>query len=182
MSGIDLGMLRKMQRGMVRNYVVPGLTSWLIGAKHDGGCVRMFHSQREHQEPITPHSHRFDFQCLVLSGRVRNRKWTRVYDPRADLYGASILRCNAMGDYEKVYDHKDRYAFADEIFSAGEWYSMRAEEIHSIYFGSQTEVLFFEGPKKTDMSVILEPYVDGCVVPTFEVRPWMFRRDAPTPT
>jgi len=177
MSNIDLTMLRQMRSGRVGNYVIPGLTSWVIGAKHDGGCVRMFYCEREHQEPITPHSHRFDFQCLVLRGRVTNRKWTFVYGQRGDLFAKSALVFSDMGKYEKRAPVVGRYEFADEVFKEGEWYSMKAHEIHSIFFGAQTEVLFFEGPSTTDTSVILEPYVDNEVIPTFEVRPWMFKKE-----
>jgi hypothetical protein len=56
---------------------------------------------------------------------------------------------------------------------------MTADEIHSIFFGRDTSVLFFEGPNVSDTSIILEPVVDGETIPTFKVEPWAFKRAAP---
>jgi len=55
-------------------------------------------------------------------------------------------------------------------------YSMRHDEIHSIVFGRGSQVLFFEGPEKTDKSTILEPVVKGLVIPTYENRDYMFNK------
>lgn len=60
----------------------------------------------------------------------------------------------------------------------GDFYSMKASEIHSITFSRDALVLFFEGPEKATETLILEPFVDGQTVPTFQVQPWMY---APTP-
>ncbi|MNY06763.1 hypothetical protein D3C86_1395340 [compost metagenome] len=174
---LDIAMLQRMRRSRIGNYVLPGLTSWIIGAPHDGGCVRMFSSEREQQECITPHSHRFEFQCLVLRGRVMNRVWNQVWGDRGDRFATSRLVYDSLGHYEKHFVDVRRFEFADHIFTEGMRYSMTANEIHSIYFGARTEVLFFEGPSVSNQSTILEPYVDDEIVPTFEVRPWMFKKE-----
>lgn len=70
-------LLQSMQHSPLGNYAgLPGLTSHLI-AKSDHGCVRTFSSPRYTEEHITPHSHRYDFTCLVLRGYVENT----TYDP-----------------------------------------------------------------------------------------------------
>lgn len=176
-TSVDRKLLQRMARSRIGNYVLPGLTSWIIGAPHAGGCVRMFTNEREQQDAITPHSHRFDFQCLVLRGRVTNRIWTRVYGDRGDAFATSRLVYDSLGKYEKRFEAIRRYEYSDRVYVEGMWYSMTYQEIHSIFFGARTEVLFFEGPSVNNESTILEPYVDDEVVPTFEVRPWMFKKD-----
>jgi hypothetical protein len=138
--------------------------------------LRFLECSRDHQENVTPHSHRFDFQCWVLAGEVRNRVWTKGYS-KGDRYSLSVLSYSGeCGKYEKATAGNDTYFYTDATYPAGSWYSMRAGEIHSIYFARGTEVLFFEGPSLSDSSVILEPCIDGDTIPTFEVKPWMFQR------
>ncbi|MCY1166567.1 hypothetical protein D9M73_65090 [compost metagenome] len=181
MKNFDIVMLRGMCHSPVRNYVIPGLTSYLIGQPSETGTLRFFHNARDHQEAITPHSHRFDFQCLVLKGEVQNRVWTRLpieSMQRGDSYMVSELRYrNGIGKYRKTEQGHSRWAYADSHYGAGDWYSMSADQVHSINFGAGTEVLFFEGPTVSDWSVVLEPYVDGETIPTMKVEPWMFRKD-----
>jgi len=179
----DIGELLKMAHSPVRNYVIPGLTSWMIGAPSPRGTVRMFDNERDHQETITPHSHRFNFQCWVLSGSVRNRIWTESdfdHPSSGDLYEESTLRFSgAFGQYEESDDGSiGRWTYQDREYTAGQCYSMKAHEVHSIYFSRGTKVLFFEGPTISDASIILQPFVHGEVIRTFEVKPWMFKRDA----
>src|SRR5688572_7069582 len=92
-ENFDVAALLKMAHSPIRNYAIPGLTSSLIGAPSPAGTVRLFQNSRDHQEPIVPHSHRFDFMCWVLAGAVRNRVWRRAmsYDKNADFYRSSRL-------------------------------------------------------------------------------------------
>lgn len=175
---INLDMLLAMKHSPVRNYVIPGLTSWLIGAPSPKGCIRLFECEREHQEAITPHSHRFDFQCWVLAGWVTNRIWGEcVFKEReADWYIASQQTKGRMGGYEVSASTRRPYKYRDATYGPGQWYSMKADQIHSIYFGRGTKVLFFEGPEVTDATTILEPYANDEHVRTFKVEPWMFQR------
>ena len=172
----DIDMLMHMAHSPRSNYIVPGLTSWLIGTPHpDKGCVRLFHCSRNHQENIVPHSHRFDFQCVVLKGTVWNIEWG--IDETGDEFYMSTLRTGSdIGTY--THDARSKMVERFRPFPArhgeGETYSMEHNQIHSIEFERDTYVLFFEGPKKTDETTVLEPYVDGARIPTFKVDPWMF--------
>lgn len=175
---MNLDQIKTMAHSPLHNYAIPGLTSWIIGANPDParGCVRLFECSRDHFEPIIPHSHRFDFQCLVLRGGVVNVVWTE--DDRGDEFAVSSIRYDGEpGHYTHAMTTAVR-KFSRELnsYEEGEWYGMKHDEIHSIYFDRDTSVLFFEGPRVSNQTLILEPYVDGKRVPTFKVEPWMFRK------
>jgi hypothetical protein len=174
-ENFNIEYLLQMAHSPIRNYVIPGLTSYLIGSPSPAGTMRLFRCSRDHQENITPHSHRFDFQCWVLRGRVKNRIWSPKYSGDAFMH-TNLVYEGDVGKYRKVEIGVANYGFEDFTFSAGECYSMKAKEVHSIYFAHGTDVLFFEGPMVSDQSMILEPRVDGETVNTFEVKPWMFRK------
>lgn len=172
-------VLNQMLHSEVGNYVIPGLQSALVGGR-GYGCVRLFDNSRRHQEQITPHSHRFDFACLVLEGIVTNRIWRETEnEEEGDLFQASDLiyggECGG-----KYLDQQSRevahWTYTEIDYGRGHWYTMTAEQVHSIDFSRGARVLFFEGPSKSLRTTILEPFVDGKVVPTFEVKPWMFKR------
>ena len=174
---LNIELLMEMAHSPIRNYVVPGLTSWLISAPSVNGAVRMFECTRNHQEAITPHSHRFDFQCLVLEGRVRNRVWYESSSGSGDEYRETTLVYDGgVGKYSKGGKKFSHYTYCEDTYSDGETYAMRAHEIHSIFFDKGTRVLFFEGPTISDMSVILEPVAYGETIETFKVEPWMFQK------
>lgn len=178
-ASLDVELIKSMARSEVHDYVIPGLTSSLIGGEGKG-MVRLFSQERAHEEPITPHSHRFDFNCLVLRGEVRNRKW--VVDGAGDVYQETVLEHHGQfGDQtRRKAVSLNRWAYVETKHVAGDVYGMKAEEIHTIFFGRGAEVLFFEGPSHSSTSVVLEPVSDGRVIPTFRVEPWMFRRAGAT--
>lgn len=160
----------------VRNYIVPGLTSWMIANNGDGkGCVRMFESERHLVGEIAPHSHRYDFVCQVLSGFVRNRLWTP--SESGDLMTSFCLTYHGIGRYSKVEGDRRRYDWTEHEYRAGDWYAMEYDEIHSIYFSRGARVLFFEGPAVGDSSVYLEPYDNEThtTIERMKVEPWMFQ-------
>lgn len=164
--------INDMKRSPLRNYIVPGLTSSLLGGE-DKGVVRMFEMSREQLSDITPHSHRFDFECLVLEGTVINRVWAP--NDKGDVYQRSQLKYKGEpGKYDLERADYDRYAYTAKVYGKGDWYGMHAEQMHSITFSVGAKVLFFEGPPVVASTYILEPFVDGVIVPTFEVKPWMF--------
>jgi hypothetical protein len=171
-------ILESMKHSPVRNYGgIPGLTSWLIGEPSARGLVRLLECSRTHFEPIVPHSHRFDFECRVLRGKVRNIVWER--DPLGDEYQATTLRyAGSPGKYEKSFAGRERWKFRTDTYVEEHTYGMDAAEVHSIFFERGTAVLFFEGPQVTGDSIILEPVVDGVNIPTFRVEPWMFQAEA----
>lgn len=169
---MNTNILKGMLHSPISNYAIPGLTSFLVGGESHGK-VRLFDCSRNHQEEIIPHSHRFDFQCLVVTGKVTNRIWTK--NTNGDAFTVtSLVYDGAMGKYKSNELHVSLFGFCEMTHKAGEWYSMAAQEIHSIKFAKDTQVLFFEGPSIKDNSLILEPFVDGKTVKTFKVEPWMF--------
>lgn len=174
----NLDHLLAMRHSPVRNYAIPGLTSWLITEPTDKGCVRMFECERTHVEPITPHSHRFDFTAFVLQGQVTNRIW-REDEADGDLYSVGLLpkKGAGPGHYMNAVGQKLRkFSFTDCAYGTGDSYMMRSHEIHSIYFTRGTIVLMIEGPDVDEKSYILEPIVDGQRIPLFRVEPWMFKK------
>jgi hypothetical protein len=155
----------------------------LIGLPSESGTIRLFECSREHQEVIIPHSHRFDFQCWVLDGYVRNLLWTRTVkaNSEADEFEETLLQYGgAPGDYLTIAGDVSKWISRESTYEEGQCYSMKASEIHSIFFSRGAKVLFFEGQAKTDTSTILQPFVNGKVVPTFKVENWMFDKNVVT--
>lgn len=169
-----------MRNSSIRNYIAPGVTSWLVGG-NGHGKVRMFTTDRDTREWITPHSHRFGFTCLVLRGTVNNILFTRTYrHDQGNAYVQGTLEAGAVGQYEFTPGEKPEFwGESESRYSAGDTYSMRAHEIHTIQFGRTSTVLFFEGPETSDTSHVLEPWSDNRRIPTFVTQPWMFDRSAP---
>lgn len=174
-----VSFIEQMKHSPAHNYVIPGLTSWLIGMpSKEHGCIRMFTMSRTHEEPIIPHSHRFDFRCLVLRGVVHNHIWSR--QPRhlgGDQYEVSnVTYEGVLGKHQRSVAERAFFARDAKTYKTGEEYAMRAEQFHSIYFERGTSVLFFEGPNRLELSQVLEPVVDDEAIPLFKTEKWMFRR------
>lgn len=172
----------EMRNNPIRNYIAPGVTSWLIGGTGNGK-VRMFTADRATREWITPHSHRFNFTCLVLRGTATNILFERSWNSdEGDLYAFGMLeaKCGGLGGYNFIPGDADvkRMKESSTTYAAGETYSMTAEQIHTIRFSRDAAILFFEGPEVMSQSTVLEPWSDGRRVPTFETRPWMFERSS----
>lgn len=171
----------KLAHSPVKNYGIPGLTSYLLsGNPADGnGCIRLFVNDTNHQQPIVPHSHRFKFISLVLCGEVVNRVWTRVNNSVAgDLYQASTLAyVGAPGRYASIdCGQPEHWRYKDTTYIAGQSYSMEHDEVHSIYFAKGTRVVFIEGAPVSNESLFLQPVIDGEVIPTFKIEDWMFKK------
>ena len=167
--------LVSMRKSPLHNYIVPGLTSWMIMDNGNLGKVRMFDCTREQHELITPHSHRFDFTACVIEGGVENTLWT----PSSDGDDYQVTRTtylNEPGKYESELWQRDKFTTDVIAYDSGEWYGMKFNEIHSIKFHKGAKVLFFEGPAKVDCSYVLEPVVDGEHMKTMRTEPWMFKR------
>lgn len=171
--------LRTMLHSPIRNYIVPGVTSWLVGG-HGGpeGRVRLFESERRQWEMVTPHSHRFDFQSVVVQGAVTNTLWAEssVGDKNADAYCESEVTYDGggPGKYSVKRLGTKYYVTQSTRYAQGERYLMYHSEIHSIQFEKNTMLLIYEGPRRTDKSIALEPVVAEVVINTFKVEPWMF--------
>lgn len=174
--------LKPMKNSGLSNYIVPGLTSYLVGGK-DHGKVRVFAATRNDMNFITPHSHRFDFTSFVLKGRVRNTLYRECPAEleSAELWVKSSINqvCGLDGICKYIHDREERptslYAHTTE-YGPGETYKMDCTEIHSIQFTKGAIVLFFEGPQKKATGTMLEPWINGKVVPTFKTEDWMFQK------
>lgn len=176
MNSILIDQLMSVARNKIANYVIPGLNSYLIADNGDKGKIRLFHSTRNHFESITPHSHRFDLSCIVIEGEVTNILWDE--SSTGDEYALNEQTYN--GDTGKYKSHKTieitRFSHKARRYKEGEIYSMRNNEIHSIYFKRDTRVLFFEGASVSNKSLFIEPIVDGVMIPSMKVEPWMFTK------
>lgn len=183
MNGLNIPMLMEMTHSALQNYIVPGLESHLLAEPSDKGSVRLFVNSRDQHHHITPHSHRFDFQCLVLRGSVVNTVFHELPPSasvdafeRADEYTTVILEYKGKpGNYDQTHGVISSWGFERHHYAVGDWYSMTFDQVHSIEFSRDAIVLFMEGPKKTNMTQVLLPHVDGQTLPTFEVAPWMFQ-------
>lgn len=177
-------MVKSMSHNRLQNYIVPGVSSHLVG---DGGTkfgkVRVFRAERDARDWVTPHSHRFDFCAIVLKGEVSNTLFEEpLHTQEGDEWCLSTITqvCGEKG----LYDYKHLRAMdplrrvqVTTDYRAGEAYYMDYTQVHSVVFQKGTEVLILEGPQKTEVSVMLEPWVDGKCVPTFKTEPWMFERE-----
>lgn len=175
MNKAVIDRLVAMRHSPLRNYIVPGLTSWLIMDNGNTGKIRLFESERKQHEFITPHSHRFDFSACVVRGSVVNKVWYK--SDLGDEYAMShTLYLGKPGLYANTLVSVDRYSQTVHKYAAGEWYSMGHDEIHSIQFSRDAIVLFFEGSNVTDTTSVLEPWVNGERVPTMTTETWMFKK------
>jgi hypothetical protein len=166
-----------MSYNAIANYIVPGLYSGLIGQDPETPQkIRVFSNTRTQDMPITPHSHRFDLACMVMYGSVENTIFNRFHNSSyGDSFMASELKYGGEpGKYERKENAIMYFTRFSRTYVAGQWYFMTHEDIHSIKFSKDAMVLVFEGDPKTDTTTILEPYVDGKVIPTFKVEDWMF--------
>ena len=172
--------LSLIRNSPMHNYIVPGLTSWLLGRPDPHtGCVRMFTMERRQDTKITPHSHRFDFQCLVLKGSVQNTLYeqTNHVDAMCDAFQmVELTYLGHPGEYVERDDKRSFFTRNTRMYSEGETYEMKHDEIHSIEFSSDAVVLFFEGAYVTDKSYALLPVVDGEVIRLLKREDWMFRK------
>lgn len=173
----DFDKILELAHSPIFNYIIPGLNSYLISDVGDKGKIRLFHSTRNHQENVTPHSHRFDFQCLVLRGHVKNKIWKMQESEDSDLYQLTQIEyLDSPGQYKHELLNVNPWEMVEDTFYAGDWYQMQHDQIHSISFSKNSFVLFFEGPTITKYSVYIEPFVDGKLIKTFKVEDWMFQR------
>lgn len=159
---------------VLNNYVIPGLRSEAYVEELDtGAMIRTFEMLRDQEYFVTPHDHRYDFQCMVLEGKVVNT----VYK----LFECSELSAtHAILPYDpalRVLDHEKAKLVRAEserrTYVNTDWYIMGHEEFHSIQFDKGTRILFLQEADKKTQSNCLLPYVDGKILDTFIWRDWM---------
>lgn len=170
MNNLDLCALELLEHTPLNNYILAGLSSNLLGS-----TTRIFKNTRESIGMITPHSHRFDFQCLVLRGSVTNTLFLPSED--GDDYQVTATKyLGSPGHYEDLKTCRAMYLPESQKYSAGDWYGMTSDQIHTISFSRDAVVLFIEGKQKTDRSVYIEPHVNGETIPTMKTESWMFQK------
>lgn len=171
-------MLMTMAHSPVRNYIIPGLTSWLIGSPHKNGRVRLFYNERNHSETVIPHSHRYPLYCEVLEGHVTNTIWARskVKNDANDFYRISkIFPEDGFGKYRVEFFDTGWFYSVEQKYYKEQTYHLEAATIHSIKFSKGAAVLIFEGEQESESSSIIEPISDNVAIPTFKVEDWMFK-------
>jgi hypothetical protein len=178
-------VLPSMLHNGLENYIVPGLRSFLVG---DGtaakGKVRLFTASREATDFITPHSHRFDLTILVLAGKVENSIYRRARVDQlreSDHWATSTITQVCGTDGLNKYEHTrdiapERWVKSTRAYGPGETIYMPYDLIHSIVYHRDSSALLFEGPELTKVSTMLEPWVNGKLVPTFKTEGWMFEK------
>lgn len=163
----------------LENYIVPGLQSTLLASSLNGGKVRVFDMTREQEYDITPHDHRYDFQCCVLAGSVTNRRYTVIERGNKEYATHAIMQYDyAKHELDEAQAEWAEARFEDETFGVGAWYSMKATEFHAIRFSRGAKVLFIEGAEVKAWSSCLLPYVNGRICNTFIWRDWMMAAEA----
>lgn len=171
MSEFEYYDLRK--HSPVKNYVIPGLTNYLVGTNHK---QRLFYCSRNHQEVITPHNHRYSLQCKVLKGSVVNRSWFESGDEGDEYAIFESEYNNEIGNYSTQEKGKSYFKFRDLLHQEGDSYFIHENSIHSIWFSKDTAVLVEEGKTIRNTNVYIEPVVDGVIIPTIEIKSWMFTK------
>ncbi len=155
---MDVNQILKLRHSPIRNYVIPGLTSWLIGGKSEAGTIRLFEMTRHPHEPITPHSHRFDLYSYVLAGEVTNVLWkvSQTDESFTDNYRESLHSYNGdCGKYEVATNGgATPWMNHERVYKQGNSYFMEANEVHSIRFQKGALLLIFEGPQVSPTSTI----------------------------
>lgn len=172
----------KLKHSPIHNYILPGLTSWMLKPAGDGhGMIRMFESSRETQEFITPHSHRYGLHCEVLAGWAENTLWKDASlvgsTNSSDEWMLCSLKYNGNpGDYTQTVGPIRRFAKETLRYAAGSSYNLNHSQIHTIRFSRDAVVVITETVQQTDTTQILLPVAYGKAVPTFKVEPWMYKR------
>lgn len=172
----------KLKHSPIHNYILPGLTSWMLKPAGDGhGMIRMFESSRETQEFITPHSHRYGLHCEVLAGWAENTLWRDSSlvgsMTSSDEWMLCSLKYNGSpGDYTQTVGPVRRYAKETRRYAVGSSYDLNHNQIHTIRFSRDAVVVITETVQQTDTTQILLPVAYGKAVPTFKVEPWMYKR------
>lgn len=172
-----LSHIHTMTGSAIRNYAIAGLTSRILNE----GTVRLFTMENIQMTNIVPHSHRYDLACLVLKGSVQNIIWSERQpednDPGYRMSVSEQIYLGTPGSYEVNELSQKRCTIKNSVYTEGQFYCMTAEEIHSINFSHDAEVLIFQGPERFKSSVILEPMGNDGVIPIHQTLSWMFKAD-----
>lgn len=171
MDNLNLEAILGMAHSKIGNYILPGLESALLGAK-----TRLFINTRESIGQITPHNHRFDFQCLVLRGWVVNTLFVKD-DAGEEFARKRKIYTGIPGEYKDAHlSGPAMFRLDKHKYQAGDWYGMKSDQFHTIEFSPDAVVLFIEGETVASSFDYLSPIVNGEVIDTMSVEPWMFKK------
>lgn len=167
-----INLINSIKHSKIPNYILPGVDSYLLH-----GDIRILESCRDTREFVTPHSHRRNLHCTVIQGEVLNVEYQKTGSPSAATWYCSTLRYLSKGEYQVIpTPEPETYYETYKRYSAGDSYTLLAQNIHSISFKKGTVLMLQESGEPTPSSVILEPAgSDGQRIPTFHVAPWMFK-------
>lgn len=168
----------------VSNYVLAGLTSTMPSglAVADNIKTRMFRMDRHQTNLIAPHSHRYCLFSKVIEGTVTNTLWKKTcqIDPEADAFWMSTLSPidGGLGEYKKEISSRIKYYKPlSSHYGPGDSYYMHYNDIHSISFSKGAVVQILEYPEDSESSYVLEPAIDGKLIPLARTEDWMFSHD-----
>ena len=174
-------VFNKLKHSPLHNYILPGLTSWMLKAATESeGAVRMFEATRTTEEFIAPHSHRYGLQCEVLQGWVENTIWKQIETFGASSENDPWMLCDLKyggepGKYDLEHRAEGFYRPYTDRYQKGQTYRMDYTALHTIKFSRGAVVVITETEQMTDTNRILLPVAYGKVVPTFKVEPWMYK-------
>lgn len=187
-----LAFLIQRKHSPIHNYIIPGLSSWLIDEPEEGVKLRMFIATRHPQEVIAPHNHRYDHRARVLIGEVVNTIW--IPDGNlGDEFEKEILRYSSQtGIYVRSVGERSKWRPTAHVYGATQLpqraydrggndyreYNLSAEAVHSIKFKRNTILLLEEQPDKVNESFLLNPVELGRTCNIGATQPWMFQREA----
>lgn len=160
LRNLILSMSDKSTR--IVNHAEHGLDSTLLSQ----GLFRVFTANYETQVRL-PHSHKYDFACLVLKGSVLNRVYKPIennkFKENNELHAeyCVAIQTGALGDYKFDKQYRQAFEIAEKLHGEGDWYQMTHEDIHAIRFSKGAVVLFIEGPAVTDQVEVLFPYASN---------------------
>jgi hypothetical protein len=147
-------LLQGMRSNVIHNYIVPGLSSYLLR----NGKVRLFEASRHQHHAVVPHSHRFDFMCLVLRGHVDHTVWEpRSFDDQGDEWAIMEVRGTFAEGYKVQHSELGYFAPVTKTYGVGGWYGCSHDEVHSVRFSSNALVLFIEGAPRFETHFVLSP-------------------------
>lgn len=158
----------------LENYVIPGLRSVAYLKTDDNGAMLRSFEMTAHQEYyITPHNHRYNFECFVLDGEVENTIFNPIEATRATADHVIVPYDEAKHDIDLEKTEFVRAISSSRKHPEGDWYSMRHDQFHTITFAKGTRVLFLQGASVVKVSHCMLPYNAGRICNTFIWRDWM---------